>query len=979
MVFVPLRHPVLLLAALLIGLPQNVAVAPPPGAVPIFPRLSDSGGSDDPCAGATIKGTSGNDRLTGTDGDDVIAAGGGDDRVDGGGGNDVICGGAGDDTLIGGAGDDRLYGDAGADNLRGGTGRDSLDGGSSVKGGQGGGFVMGGGDRHASLHKSHKAHKKSKSHEIQRKHHRGGHERPTKPTKPGPPQGPQDRDVCASGETYTGCEQKIADPGYNTTKIGSRGATAAVHGDDRVSRFDLDISTDYIYSQVALDGRVSYTYNLTADQPFRYADITFPYSQAATTFDGPTTPTTPPRISLYRYDTDAGLWVRAPGTPTVNEAAGTVTARVTRPARYAAFREIPDSPPFSSYWASKPRWCAAPGEPTPDFAAALVVGTGAGMATSDPAGSRAEAAKQFVDAMRPADQLAVIGYNDTATVESAFGAVDAAAAKAALDRTRTATGGNDLGVAVHAGIDQLVQAVDEGRPRIAVLVSDGPGPIADTDVDAAVDSDVVFYTVSVGGGDTGQLRNIARETGGRFFPLTDAGQLAGVYRELRQDLTDPGTDTDRDRVTDCVERRGALVAHGFYGDDQPFHSGRYARTDPNDSDTDNDTLTDGDELGPVHDITLDPDLAATYPFLTAAGVKRFYNPSSNPNREDSEGEGLSDPDERRFGTNPFVADTDGDGSTDAEEVRAGLTSPTERNDWIWAGRGDDGIPENVPGLAPLTLVKPDTNEFPWDFDVLSWSPDTGDCSAECLAVNDWAQQKFGEQGWFCKLMTSCQPDDLRQEWIEQAVDVQGLFTYDEGFMRQDYVESFVAYNCQRFAVRGEECFSETVEDKADDDYNYQDLGQALQEILANIPGGSRPPDPEVDEATGKLDKLAKQACREVQRLPGETPTAYGSRVHQRFEELINQLGDPKLFGETGYRNGQVVDRIPGQNGEPPRWPNDTTAPDAVFGESRNAPRAAYDLKTGEKAIQPKWIKAFLNNLRGLVPFGSTVELIELTC
>jgi hypothetical protein len=37
------------------------------------------------------------------------------------------------------------------------------------------------------------------------------------------------------------------------------------------------------------------------------------------------------------------------------------------------------------------------------------------------------------------------------------------------------------------------------------------------------------------------------------------------------------------------------------------------------------------------------------------------------------------------------------------------------------------------------------------------------------------------------------------------------------------------------------------------------------------------------------------------------------------------------------------------------------------------------LKTGEKPIQPKWIKAFLNNLLGLVPFGQTVELIELTC
>jgi hypothetical protein len=521
-----------------------------------------------------------------------------------------------------------------------------------------------------------------------------------------------------------------------------------------------------------------------------------------------------------------------------------------------------------------------------------------------------------------------------------------AATKAALDRTLVSTGGNDLGVAVRAGIEQLRGAVDEGRPRIGVLVSDGPGPISDTTIDEAVDNDVVYYTVGVGGGDMSRLRTIATRTGGRFIALSDVAQLSTVYGELRRDLVDPGTDADSDGVTDCVERRGALVAHGFYGPDQPFKSGRYARTDPNDPDTDNDTLSDGAELGPLKDITLDPQLAETYEFLVANGIRRFYNPSSDPTRQDTDGEGLHDQDERVFNTNAYLPDTDGDGSNDYDEVRAGITS----------------------------LIRPEFNQYPWLYDVMGWSTESGDCAFECLAINEWAQAEFQDQGWFCKLMTTCQPDDLRQEWIQQAVDAQELFTYQDGHMRKEFVRDFFAYNCQRIAARGEECFSQAVEEKAEGDYHYQDLVQALAEVLTNLPGGRRPPDPEVDQATTKLDRLAKQACGEIKRLPDETPSAYGTRVHQRFEELISQLADPTLFGETGYRNGQVVSKV----GDPPRWPDGTTAPDAVFG-SPNSPKAAYDLKTGEKPIQGKWIRDFLNNLLGLVPFGNTVELIELTC
>jgi hypothetical protein len=38
----------------------------------------------------------------------------------------------------------------------------------------------------------------------------------------------------------------------------------------------------------------------------------------------------------------------------------------------------------------------------------------------------------------------------------------------------------------------------------------------------------------------------------------------------------------------------------------------------------------------------------------------------------------------------------------------------------------------------------------------------------------------------------------------------------------------------------------------------------------------------------------RRACAEVQRLPDETPTAYGTRVHQRFVENLRGL----IFAHT---------------------------------------------------------------------------------
>jgi hypothetical protein len=79
-------------------------------------------------------------------------------------------------------------------------------------------------------------------------------------------------------------------------------------------------------------------------------------------------------------------------------------------------------------------------------------------------------------------------------------------------------------------------------------------------------------------------------------------------------------------------------------------------TEPNDDDTDDDGILDGDEDA------------------NANGV--VDQGETNPCNPDSDGDGLKDGEEKTYMTSPLLSDTDGDGYQDGLEVQAG-SSPTD--------------------------------------------------------------------------------------------------------------------------------------------------------------------------------------------------------------------------------------------------------------------------------------------------------------
>lgn len=225
--------------------------------------------------------------------------------------------------------------------------------------------------------------------------------------------------------------------------------------------------------------------------------------------------------------------------------------------------------------------------------------------------------------------------------------------------------------------------------------------------------------------------------------------------------TDPkNPDTDLDGVLDYDEINGYSVKLKFpidtNSDGVPDITSIIVKTDPLNPDTDGDTLNDGDEgtLGtdPTvddSDKVLDDDgdglrnfqetqgwSVTTYAVSTTKnvqGVATTISVQSLTNKVDTDGDGLTDRQEKDLGSNPQSADTDGDGLPDGQEVTvtypAGVETLTKVTDPLDADTDNDlrsdgaemqtpwVVTVNVTGTAPYSVYS-DPNDADADFDGL---------------------------------------------------------------------------------------------------------------------------------------------------------------------------------------------------------------------------------------------------------------------
>jgi len=129
-------------------------------------------------------------------------------------------------------------------------------------------------------------------------------------------------------------------------------------------------------------------------------------------------------------------------------------------------------------------------------------------------------------------------------------------------------------------------------------------------------------------------------------------------------------------------------------------------------------------------------------------------------------------------------------------------------------------------------------------------------------------------------------------------------------------------------------------------------GQPVTAVLRHTTQDGRVPAPVSGPLLPAEEKLVSLAGDAMSNSPQGTNAANtGSFAHKAFADSIKALGDPNIHAEVSYLNGVEV----------PYGTKDSVRFDAITGP-RNAPTAAYDLKTGDSGITAADITKMRNNL-----------------
>jgi Ca-activated chloride channel homolog len=180
---------------------------------------------------------------------------------------------------------------------------------------------------------------------------------------------------------------------------------------------------------------------------------------------------------------------------------------------------------------------------------ALLLDTSASM--DERMGIAQEAAVGFAKQLHKDDQAEVIDFDSQVRVLAEF-TNDAAALEKAI-RSTTPNGSTSLYNALYIALKELKRtkaATTDIRRQAIVLLSDGDDTSSLIEFDQVLDlakrSEVVIYAIGLRAGEIGRrefkeaefvLKQLATETGGRAFFVTDARELAKIYQGIWDEMS----------------------------------------------------------------------------------------------------------------------------------------------------------------------------------------------------------------------------------------------------------------------------------------------------------------------------------------------------------------------------------------------------------------------------------------------------------
>ena len=238
---------------------------------------------------------------------------------------------------------------------------------------------------------------------------------------------------------------------------------------------------------------------------------------------------------------------------------------------------------------------------------------------------RAQAASNFFDTMRDGDRAGVVTFTNSAEVTCNL----------TDSQTDLANGLDNIyssgGTSFRAALNTALTVFDEDdtlpiNKRI-ILLSDGQDSVPYAVLDECNERNVVVYTIGLGSSSDSILETIATYTGGEFFKAYTADELLDIYSDIGITSDFDTTDTDGDGLYDVVESAGIRLQNG-----------KIINTDPTNSDSDDDGLSDGKEIDPkirqFYVPGMPSDVAALQPY--------YFVERSDPLSVDGDGDGYLD-------------------------------------------------------------------------------------------------------------------------------------------------------------------------------------------------------------------------------------------------------------------------------------------------------------------------------------------------
>lgn len=177
--------------------------------------------------------------------------------------------------------------------------------------------------------------------------------------------------------------------------------------------------------------------------------------------------------------------------------------------------------------------------------------------------SAKQAIKSFAASMDSDIKVALVSFENAARVDCPL--VDSAYMVSAQVEKIHANGGTNISSGLLCGAEQLLSV---GGKKVIILLSDGVDgnemqmPVA---LNRLKMDGVVVYAIGLPGCDEAYLFNIASETGGTYFPASNAGALSAIYDEIRgflrhsYTLTYQVADTEQTERTIWIEEVGSMV------------------------------------------------------------------------------------------------------------------------------------------------------------------------------------------------------------------------------------------------------------------------------------------------------------------------------------------------------------------------------------------------------------------------------------